>query len=300
MNTGLRTLAAPHKMQATPITTLNENNVLRNDYGAIESTKIGLDELPPLELPSAGSYTSLMITVSTSTSTSTESMSKLRRLFRSKLTYLLLACLALVLLVVLLCYVHVVRGMTIPPLRVTQNTIAAASRVVNCGADTDMACDDKFGCVTYEQDLESVLTDIQLRWNVFADFVFSSTGYELDADACFGQKIVRKQLVCSDVCSNVAYVSNDDGDHDAVPNVCKNTFLDEMNNVLQPYRRACIAALVAHEFSSMCGRKDKVSNSIQMAVFTWYAETFGVEHSEWKRSDCPAFFTDESFVPSNL
>eukprot|EP01083_Nonionella_stella_P185119 674143_1 len=158
--------------------------------------------------------------------------------------------------------------------------------VENCENDEDMSCDAQYGCSSYEMDITKVFSGISTQWDEFSAYVEEKVDVSMDSDGCMESRFTESHVMCNDECDKLGYVM--DSDAHARANVCKNTFLDEMQSVLKPYRRSCIAALLAHEFATLCGRKYEFANSIEKATFLWWKDRYSVAPT-WTHQDCPYF-----------
>lgn len=162
---------------------------------------------------------------------------------------------------------------------------AMRQQVVNCfNSDDDKSCDSKYGCYTYQDDIVAVIDAFNTRWDDYADYVQQQTGLALDYNkGCIGQ-LLHDQMYCTDECSTQLGM---DFSFDQ-PNLCKNTFLDQMRDTLKPYRRACIASLIAYQYSELCDKPQSVSGQIELAAFNWWRTAYVVS-SSWTHSDCPYY-----------
>ena len=157
------------------------------------------------------------------------------------------------------------------------------SVITNCALPNDKSCDVKYGCITYQDDIQVVIDSIYQNWGKYAEYIQSQTDELLSPDGCIATKLINEPLICSNNCDEVGI--NWDLQQ---PNLCKNTFLDEMKSTLKPYRRACIASLLGHQYSNLCGRKKSISVAIEIATFNWWRDQFVVS-SSWTHQDCPYY-----------
>eukprot|EP01084_Bolivina_argentea_P276668 472120_1 len=156
------------------------------------------------------------------------------------------------------------------------------TNIENCANNEDISCDSKYGCCSYEEDIEKVTSNLVKQWDAYSVYVEDKTG-EILGNGCIENKFNMKQFNCNDDCTSVGYIIDSD-----TPNICKNSFLDEMKSILKPYRRACIASLLSHQFSTLCGKKKDSSTSIELATFLWWKETYSVSPT-WIHENCPYY-----------
>jgi len=162
---------------------------------------------------------------------------------------------------------------------------AMMKQVVNCfNSDDDKSYDAKYGWYTFQDDVVAVIDAFNTRWDEYSQYVEDQTGILLDHNkGCFGQYL-HDQISCTDECSNelgMDFTLNE-------PNICKNTFLNNMRDTLKPYRRACIASLLGYQFSDLCDKSPAQSAGIELASFNWWRTAYVVS-SSWSHSDCPYY-----------
>ena len=159
------------------------------------------------------------------------------------------------------------------------------NQVINCySTDEDESCDSKYGCYTFQDDIIAVIEALNDRWDEYAGYVEEQTGLELDYEkGCIGQ-LLHGKLYCNDECSTKLCMDVTS----EKPNLCKNTFLDQMKTTLKPYRRSCISSLIGYQYSQLCEKPKSLSTEIELATFNWWRNTFLVS-SSWSHSDCPYY-----------
>ena len=143
-----------------------------------------------------------------------------------------------------------------------------------------------FNHLTYTcTDIEAVTKDLIGRWDSYARVVL--VGMSDDAQQCILDMFTYGSLECRDECELLGYEFQD-----TTPNLCKNTFLDEMQSVLQPYRQTCIATILAHQMSRACVASDASDRDeirkVEARTFAWWKATFKVSIS-WNLEDCPYY-----------
>eukprot|EP00483_Globobulimina_turgida_P001327 UN01329 len=156
-------------------------------------------------------------------------------------------------------------------------------KIENCANDGDVSCDSKYGCCSYQDDIQIVMTNIAQQWTEYSEYIQDKTEEILESDGCLANKFANNRLICQENCDVVGY--NIDSDE---ANICKNTFLNEMKSTLKPYRRSCIASLISRQFATLCGRRKDISASIERATFLWWKDIYSVS-SLWIHENCPYY-----------
>eukprot|EP01083_Nonionella_stella_P120178 359909_1 len=152
--------------------------------------------------------------------------------------------------------------------------------IYNCAHANDESCDPTYGCKTFEEDIQAVANCIYNNWDDYRDWIESHTTYSLWT-GCLKKKFKKGNVYCDAVCTGVCGYAGG-----GKINLCENTFLDELDGDLRPDRRACIAALMAHEFSHLCARSESACDEIEEETFAWWEDTYAVS-AGWTHDDCP-------------
>ena len=135
------------------------------------------------------------------------------------------------------------------------------------GSHTISSCDS-----TYETDIAAIYWQIDDKWSDFEDFVEDYSGYNLSS--CLEKRLTNNgDARCIDLPTGIAgrawpgvqLISLDEG------------WLQsrESNASSQKDRRACIAALMAHEHAHNCGAGEGRADNIGEAVHEWWQDVFG-------------------------
>eukprot|EP00484_Ammonia_sp_Unknown_P018632 CAMPEP_0197046060 /NCGR_PEP_ID=MMETSP1384-20130603/21816_1 /TAXON_ID=29189 /ORGANISM="Ammonia sp." /LENGTH=233 /DNA_ID=CAMNT_0042477771 /DNA_START=89 /DNA_END=790 /DNA_ORIENTATION=- len=204
-----------------------------------------------------------------------------------KLISAVLACVVVFAIVIYLSAGHFVPngGAPLAQMAVDASTTTANTfDVENCALDEDISCDAKYGCFSYQEDIEAVMDIIGARWDDYVEYIEDKTDAILDDDDCVADKYLNRHLICTRSCQKLGYLTET-----KEANLCKNTFLDSMKSTLRPYRRACIASILAQQFTTVCQGRGDAASQAEIATFTWWARNYGVSASSWKHEDCPYY-----------
>merc|ERR1712154_85917 len=71
-----------------------------------------------------------------------------------------------------------------------------SSNIENCANKDDFSCDKEFGCVSYQNDIESVLKDMKTEYVPLYHLIERDTGETMGMDSCFASQLRAGELSC--------------------------------------------------------------------------------------------------------
>ena len=125
----------------------------------------------------------------------------------------------------------------------------------------------------YTTDMSAIFWQVNDKWADYEDWVLATTGIHLSS--CIENRFGSNgDVKCKDLPDGVAgkatpgfqTIKIDDG------------WLASLSST-QKNRRACIAALMAHEFSHTCYATEGRADTIDEATFEWWKDVFGATNS---------------------
>lgn len=129
---------------------------------------------------------------------------------------------------------------------------------------------------TQEEDIDAASDVILRNWNDWESFVEAQTG--MNVKNCLKNRFEKNGKVeCESSstgrCSGNAAWSNYLG---KTAHLCPNTLDDIAEESRKPDRRACYAAVIAHEYGHTCVRAEVGADALDEATFDWYASTHNI------------------------
>ncbi len=126
---------------------------------------------------------------------------------------------------------------------------------------------------TREEDIEAAAGAVARNWKDFESFVEDATG--MNIKNCMENRFKKNgKVVCESSrtgkCSNAAAWASP---LNRKVHLCPGLYDDVDTMDRKPDRRACYAAVMAHEFAHTCERFEAGSDRIDEAAFDWYDST---------------------------
>ena len=156
-----------------------------------------------------------------------------------------------------------VTGLLLASLCATSSVHAGLKKVIDCTN-------------TQESDLNAAANVIANNWDDFEDFVEDETG--LNIKNCMENRFESNgKVVCESSSKGQCKGSNAWASAlNRKAHLCPG-FLDTVGDLSrQPDRRACYAAILAHEFAHTCERFEAGSENIDDAAFDFYKDMWAV------------------------
>lgn len=125
----------------------------------------------------------------------------------------------------------------------------------------------------YTTDMAAIFWQVDDKWADYEDWVLATTGINLSG--CIENRFKDNgDVKCKDLPDGVA--------GRATPGFqtikIDHGWLDDQSST-QKNRRACIAALMAHEFAHTCFASESRADTIDEATFEWWKDVFGSTNS---------------------
>lgn len=164
----------------------------------------------------------------------------------------------------------------------TSGLICAASFSL-LSAQPAYALGEVTGCGDKKEDIEAAANVIQRNWSDWETFVEAQTG--MNIKKCMKNRFEKNGKV---ICESSAKGKCDGAAAWASSlnkkiHLCPSVLSDIVEETRKPDRRACYAAIMAHEFGHSCDRFEVGSDSLDEATFDWYASTHNITIV---KSDC--------------
>jgi len=138
-------------------------------------------------------------------------------------------------------------------------------------------------CGSKKDDIDAAADVIVRNWSDWESFVEAQTGVNIKN--CMKNRFEKNGKV---VCESSSTGKCDGAAAWASPlnkkiHICPATLNDIVEEARKPDRRACYAAIMAHEFAHSCDRFEVGADALDEATFDWYASTHNITIS---KSDC--------------
>ncbi|MBF0360406.1 MAG: hypothetical protein HQK49_05305 [Oligoflexia bacterium] len=170
-----------------------------------------------------------------------------KKLNLSKITHLLFS-------IGLVCFMFIVITIVI-----TTKSAKANHNVIDCGA--------------YTSDMNEVFSKISSKWNSYKNYVENQTGFNLSG--CLENRFKKNgDVKCKALNNNHAGEATFGLSRIKIDN----GWLNNRTSV-QRDRRACVSALMAHEFAHTCFSVEGRSDTIDESTFNWWKNEYNTGNS---------------------
>ena len=148
---------------------------------------------------------------------------------------------------------------------------------------TTYALGDINGCGSKVDDIEAAANAVLNNWKDWEAFVEAQTGVNIKK--CMKNRFENNgKVICesssSGQCKSAAAWSSP---LNKKIHLCPTMLSDIIEEARKPDRRACYAAIMAHEFAHSCDRFEVGADALDEATFDWYVSTHNLTI---KKSDC--------------
>ena len=144
-------------------------------------------------------------------------------------------------------------------------------------SQTAYPLDDVIDCGNKEEDIVAAADVIVRNWDDWEVFVEAQTGVNIKK--CMKNRFEKNgKVICASATSGKCKkgASAWSNPLNKKIHLCPTVIDDIVEETRKPDRRACYAAIMAHEFGHSCDRTEVGADALDEATFDWYTSTHNI------------------------